>query len=660
MRAVWQRISEKLELGRDKLSTLGKFAIFSAIPIVVFGMLLSYLLNGFVYQRTLEEAKAQAELVAGVGPVQDVTMKELHEPNNSARWQVLETALRKTPLGRVGSTFNVWNSDLQIVYSSDTSVLGHTSYDRHYLDEAFAGETQAFTTTPDEGGDDLLSLMTPLRAADNPEPIGVLELTVPYKPVAHEIKKDFRLFYIVLLLGLNLLYAALFIVMLKSSHRLRKRAQEHEHQALHDVLTGLPNRALFRDRVKQALRIADRENQTVAVMLMDLDRFKEINDTLGHHHGDIVLQETARRLKGALRDTDTIARLGGDEFAVVLPHVPDPATIVLVAEKIHDALSVPFIVQGLSLDVGVSIGVAFFPGHGKDVDTLIQRADVAMYLAKTAQSGCEIYAEEKDQYTPSRLALVGELRQAIDNEEFVVYYQPKVDLKTGAVSGVEALIRWDHPLRRLIGPQEFIPLAEHTGLIDPLTMYVLNETLKQAKEWRDAGHDLKVAVNLSARSVLDGDFPNKVSELLRKWHVPPSSLAFEITESMILSDPTQAAATLSAFNRMGIEISIDDFGTGYSSLVNLRSLPLTELKIDRSFVTNMGVDENDAVIVRSLIDLARNLGLNVVAEGVETEETWSELNNLGCDYAQGFYNSPPMPADQLIRWLHVMAQPVVS
>ena len=659
MQAVWQGVSEKLKIGRDKLSTLGKFAIFSAIPIVLFGLLLSYLLNGFVYERTLEEAKAQAELVAGVGPVQDVTNKELHEPNNSARWQVLETALRKTPLGRVGSTFNVWNSDLQIVYSSDTSVLGHTSYDPKFLDDAFDGETQAFTTTPDDG-EDLLSLMTPLHAANDPRPIGVLELTVPYKPVAHEIKQDFRLFYVVLLVGLNLLYAGLFVVMLKSSHRLRRRAEEQEHLALHDVLTGLPNRALFRDRVKQALRVADREKQTVAVMLMDLDRFKEINDTLGHHHGDIVLQETARRLKSALRDTDTISRLGGDEFAIVIPNVPDPATIVLVAEKIRSALSVPFIVQGLSLDVGVSIGVAFFPGHGKDVDTLIQRADVAMYLAKTAQSGCEIYAEERDQYTPSRLALVGELRQAIDNEEFVVYYQPKVDLKSGEVRGVEALIRWDHPLRKMIGPNEFIPLAEHTGLIEPLTMYVLNETLKQAKEWRDAGHDLKVAVNLSARSVLDGDFPNKVSELLRKWHVPPSSLAFEITESMILTDPKQAAATLSAFNRMGIEISIDDFGTGYSSLVNLRSLPLTELKIDRSFVANMGIDENDAVIVRSLIDLARNLGLNVVAEGVETEETWTELNSLGCDYAQGFFNSPPMPADQLIRWLHVMSQPVVS
>ncbi|HET7483297.1 MAG TPA: GGDEF domain-containing protein, partial [Actinomycetota bacterium] len=341
MRNAWQRLSARLSIDDEKLSSLGKFAIFSAIPIVLFGMLLSYLLNGFVYQRTLEEATAQAELVANVGPVQDLTTKELHEPSNSARWQVLQHALENTPLGKMGATFNVWNTDRRIVFSSDQSALAQTSYDAHYLHDALSGDAQAFTTSRDEGGD-LLSLMTPLHSADGNTTIGVLELAVPYKPVAHDIKQDFRLFYIVLLIGLNLLYAALFVVMVKSSRRLRQRAEEHEHQALHDVLTGLPNRALFRDRVKQALRVAERERQTVAIALMDLDRFKEINDTLGHHHGDMVLQETARRLQRTLRDTDTIARLGGDEFAIVLPDVADPASILLVAEKVNTALSAPF------------------------------------------------------------------------------------------------------------------------------------------------------------------------------------------------------------------------------------------------------------------------------------------------------------------------------
>ena len=640
-----------------RLSTVGKYAILSAIPIVVFGMLLSYLLNDFVYRRTLSTAEDQAELVAGLGPVQDVKPSDVENGERSLRWHSLVADLEDTPLGADGSTLKVWDTDLQIVFSSDSSIVGHTSYNPRNLEEGLSGETKAYTSEPAEGEEEILSVVTPVRPTAGGRPIGVLEISVPYAPVARAVKRDFRIFYVVLVIGLNLLYVALFGVMMRASRRLRQRAEEQEHLALHDILTGLANRALFRDRVKQALRVAEREQQTVAVLLMDLDRFKEINDTLGHHHGDIVLQETARRLQATLRETDTIARLGGDEFAMVLPHVPDPAAVVLVADKIRAALRVPFIVQGLTLDVRASIGVAFFPGHGKDVDTLIQRADVAMYLAKTAQSGCEIYAVEKDQYSPSRLALVGELRQAIEHDEFVVHYQPKVDLKSGEVKGVEALLRWDHPLRKMIPPDEFIPLAEHTGLIEPLTTYVINQSLKQISQWREGGLELKVAVNLSTRSLLNAEFPEEVSKALKKWRIPPSSLQLEITEHTILADPARAAGVLSTLSTMGVELSIDDFGTGYSSFVQLRRLPLTELKIDKSFVMNMNVDENDAVIVRSLIELGRNLGLQVVAEGVESEEIWNDLTSLGCDFAQGFYTSRPMPADQLVRWLNVMSNP---
>ena len=653
MREIWERLGER---AGERVNTLGKFAVVSAIPILIFGLSLSYLLNDFVYERTLETAEAHAKIVARIGPVEDVSQSDLHATRGAARWRDLEAALRDTALGPPGSELLVWDKNLQIVYSSDRSKIGHTSFEPSQLKQALRGETQSFTTTPEGESEELLKVVTPLKGARG-VPVGALEISVPYRPLARSIKRDFRIFYVVLLVGLNLLYVAIFGVLVRASKRLRRRAEEQEHLALHDVLTGLANRALFRDRVKQALRVGERENQTVAVMLMDLDHFKEINDTLGHHHGDIVLQETARRLQHTLRETDTIARLGGDEFAVVLPNVPDPAAVLHVAEKVRDSLRVPFIVQGLTLDVRASIGVAFFPGHGRDVDTLLQRADVAMYLAKTAQSGCEIYTVEKDQYSPSRLALVGELRAAIDENQFLVHYQPKVDLKTGYVKGVEALIRWNHPLRNLIPPDEFIPLAEHTGLIDELTFYVLNESLRQVSEWRDQGLDLTVAVNLSARSLLDAEFPEEVSKLLRTWQANPSSLQLEITESTILADPARAAGTLNTLSRMGVELSIDDFGTGYSSLVHLRRLPLKELKIDKSFVMNMSADENDAVIVRSLIDLGRNLGLQVVAEGVETEAIWNELARLGCDYAQGFYMSRPMPADQLSRWLNVMAQP---
>ncbi|MGH2806497.1 MAG: bifunctional diguanylate cyclase/phosphodiesterase [Actinomycetota bacterium] len=647
MHELWERLSERT-------TTLGKFAVVSAIPILIFGMALSYLLNDFVYERTLETAEADAEIVARVGPLLDVKEHELVA--NAERWSELKQALEGTVLGPKGSTFSIWDSDLQIVYSSNRELIGHTSFQPQPFREALRGETGSFTTTPQGEDEEQLKVVTPIKATDG-DPIGALEVSVPYRPLARAVKRDFRLFYAVLLVGLNLLYIAIFGTLARASKRLRRRAEEQEHLALHDVLTGLANRALFRDRVKQALRLGEREEQTVAVLLMDLDHFKEINDTLGHHHGDIVLQETARRLQHTLRETDTIARLGGDEFAMVLPNVPDPASVIHVAEKIRDALRVPFIVQGLTLDVRASIGAAFSPGHGRDVDTLLQRADVAMYLAKTAQSGFEIYAVEKDQYSPGRLALVGELRHAIEHDEFLIHYQPKIDLRTGEVKGVEALLRWNHPLRKLIPPDEFIPVAEHTGLIDALTAYVLDQALQQTQEWREHGLDLKVAVNLSARSLLDNEFPAQVSMALRKWRVPPSSLTLEITESTILSDPARAAGVLNTLSRMGVELSIDDFGTGYSSLVHLRRLPLKELKIDKSFVLNMGIDDNDRVIVRSLIDLGRNLGLQVVAEGVETEDVWNALLKLGCDYAQGFFNSRPMPAEQLTRWLNVMAQP---
>ncbi|MDQ3940746.1 MAG: diguanylate cyclase, partial [Actinomycetota bacterium] len=427
MQDLWHRLTERL-------STLGRFAVITAIPIVVFGMTLSYLLNDFVYERTLENAVADAELVAEAASLDAVRDRDLTAATGAFKWRQLEAALDDTALGPAGSTFTVWDDGFRIVYGTDPAVGTDRLAQDEHLEQALEGTTESFTTTPEGEDEELLKVITPL-ANSRGEVIGALEISTPYQPLARDIKRDFRVFYAVLLIGLNLLYAAIFVVAARASRRLRKRAEEQEHLALHDVLTGLANRALFRDRVTYALHIAEREGQTIAVLLMDLDHFKEINDTLGHHHGDIVLQETARRLRHTLRDTDTIARLGGDEFAMVLPHVPDPATVLVVADKIREALQVPFIVQGLTLEVRASIGAAFYPGHGRDVDTLLQRADVAMYLAKAAQSGCEIYAVEKDQYTPGRLALVGELRKGIHHNEFFLEYQPKVELKTGEVKG---------------------------------------------------------------------------------------------------------------------------------------------------------------------------------------------------------------------------------
>jgi len=430
-----------------------------------------------------------------------------------------------------------------------------------------------------------------------------------------------------------------------------RQAALSEYQALHDDLTNLPNRVLLHDRIHQSILGIEREKSLVAVMLMDLDRFKEVNDTLGHHSGDLLLQQIGPRLRSILRESDTVARLGGDEFAILLPNVLDRPAAVQVADKIKRALDLPFEIQGLKLNIEASIGISFAPDHGRDVDTLIQRADVAMYVAKGSGSGYAIYTPEQDRHSPNRLVLVGQVRQAMEDQEISLYYQPKADLITGQVRGVEALVRWNHPERGLLMPDEFIPLTENTGLIEPLTLYLIETAVRQCRVWRDAGVDLVVSVNVSARSLLDHELPDQIEAVLQKWNVPPGSLRLEITESTIMEDPVRALAVLDGLHRREIGLALDDFGTGYSSLSYLKRLPVDELKIDKSFVTNMHIDDDDAVIVRSTIDLGRNLGLEVVAEGVETKEHWDQLTELGCATAQGYYLSRPIAAGEFMQWL---------
>jgi diguanylate cyclase (GGDEF)-like protein len=431
---------------------------------------------------------------------------------------------------------------------------------------------------------------------------------------------------------------------------LRRQADRNEHQALHDALTGLPNRTLFRDRIEQALLTARREGGEVTVLLMDLDRFKEVNDTLGHHAGDLLLKEVGSRLRGALRASDTVARLGGDEFGILLKSAGTAAACPVIS-AIREVVEEPIVIQGLPVGVEASIGAAVYPQHGEDVDTLLQLADVAMYVAKRDHSAYALYDPLTDSRDPARLTLVGELRRAIDDRELVLHYQPKASLRSGEVDAVEALLRWNHPVRGLVPPDEFIPLAQQTGLIKPLTLYVLEEALWQCSEWERQGLSLSVAVNLSMRNLLDLDFPDDVERLIGAAGVDPSRLELEITESTMLTNPVRVKAVLGRLHAMGIRLSIDDFGTGYSSLAYLSSLPVSVIKIDRSFVMTMLHDENDAVIVRSTIDLGRNLGLDVVAEGVESEEIWERLDGLGCDTAQGFFLSRPLPAEALGAWL---------
>lgn len=419
------------------------------------------------------------------------------------------------------------------------------------------------------------------------------------------------------------------------------------HLAYHDALTDLPNRVLLHDRLRQALLGAQRAREPLAVMVLDLDGFKTINDSLGHHAGDHVLQEVAARLRALLREGDTVARLGGDEFAVMLPRT-DSEGATLAAVKILQALSGPLMVEGRPLVVGGSLGIASFPEHGSSADALLQKADIAMYVAKCGAFGYAVYAPDRDRPAHRRLTLMTELRHSIERGQFSFDYQPIVSLQTGLVVCVEALARWDHPEQGRLPPSEFIELAEHTGLIEPLTMLLLDKALA---EWsgRDRLLSIAVAVNLSPRSLRDPDLPDRIADVLRLRHASPSALVFEITENVLMSDAPRSLTCLSRLHEMGVTLAIDDFGAGYSSLSYLRRLPVDQLKIDRSFVS--GLVAGDDAIVRSTIELAHNLGLTVVAEGVESVEARDRLQALGCDAAQGNFIAAPGSAIDVRRWV---------
>ncbi len=444
-------------------------------------------------------------------------------------------------------------------------------------------------------------------------------------------------------------------MVLDQTNDLRNQTVALEYQvmydATHDSLTGLPNRVLLLDRLDQAVHAAFREKQSLAFIILDLDHFKDINDTLGHHSGDQVLKHVALRLEGVMRESDTLARLGGDEFAIMLPLVKERKGVQVFIEKIQNAFLSPFIVGGLHLDVKASIGIAICPEHGKDVDTIMQRADVAMYVAKQNNDGFVIYSPELDKHNPKRLTLMGELRQAIVNGDLVLHYQPKINTIDSSTSGVEALVRWQHEEYGLIPPADFISLAERTGLIKQIFLWVVRTALTQAEQWHKDQIKISIAVNLSPSTLLDIDLPDIITGLLASSNVPACYLTFEITEGSLIKDPVRALENLVRLAKMGINISIDDYGTGYSSLAYLKKMPITELKIDQSFVQDMLKNENDAVIVRSTIDLAHNMGIKVVAEGVEEKETAAQLKLLGCDMIQGFYYSKPLSGKELGDWM---------
>lgn len=419
--------------------------------------------------------------------------------------------------------------------------------------------------------------------------------------------------------------------------------------AYHDALTQLPNRTLFYDRLQQGILAAIRESKTLALLILDLDRFKEINDTMGHHNGDLLLKQVGSRLWDLLRESDSVARLGGDEFAVLLPDVSYEGAIS-IAQKALTLLQGPYTIEGENIDVQVSIGIALFPQHGEDAGTLMRHADMAMYVTKPVGHGYSVYSPEQFQQKPRRLALMRELRYAIEREEFLLHYQPKIDLRTKRVIGAEALVRWQHPLAGLIPPDQFIPLAERSGLIKPLTQWVINTALRQCQGWHSAGKEISIAVNLSVTNWQDPELPDQVSRRLQACGVTPGWLELEITENRMMENPAHIAEVLKRLGNVSV-IALDAFGTGYSWLSHLKKMPINMIKIDKSFIMDMMADENNTELVISIITLAHKLGLKVVAQGVENKETLDQLAALDCDAAQGYFMAPPLTPQEFTQWI---------
>ena len=434
---------------------------------------------------------------------------------------------------------------------------------------------------------------------------------------------------------------------LRADHR--QAEQTIERMAFHDALTGLPNRTLLETRLAEAIAAARQQNRSLALLMLDVDRFREVNEVIGYGRGDKLLQGLGQRLQRVLDDHDMLAHFGRDEFAILLTQA-DANHATETAQRILKALEEPFDLSEFRVEVRLSIGIALFPGHGTDPEMLILRADAAMYRAKRAHSGFAMFRGDKESENLRRLSLVGDLRRAIEDNQLLLYYQPKVDMRSRALVGVEALVRWQHPRLGMVPPDQFVPLAEHTGLIQPLTHWVLSSALGQAYAWHEAGLATPIAVNLSMPNLRDPRLPGRISGIMTTWGAQPDWLQIEVTESSLMEDPAGTLEVLRRLDSMGIKLFVDDFGTGYSSLSYLQKLPIDAIKIDKSFVLGLPGDKDSQVIVRSTIDMAHDLGLKVVAEGVENRQIWDRLIEMDCDVAQGAYVSEPVPAERFVEW----------
>ena len=644
-------------LPRATLRLFVASAALSLVPVVLLGLAMGASYRGEARRRGVAEGRSEAQLIAQTAIEPDLHPTPLG-PGRLRSGQVFDD-LNRVAHSAVGDhhVLRLRIRDLAgtVVYSDDGS--GFSAKPEDEAIDAAHGEIVADLTRLNSDANDsgnvgpaAVEVYQPLVAGHPEQRVGVLEIYLPYAPIEADVASGLHRLLLDLAIGLAALYLVLFLISLSVSRGLRRQVAVNAFVADHDPLTQLANRRMFHRSIAEALDRA-KGKHPIAIAIVDLDRFKDVNDSLGHLSGDAVLVDLARRLEAELPPTDTLARLGGDEFGIL---VEDPSDIETHLGRVRDAIGREIEVSDLPVSVEASIGYVVADGADGDVGELLRRADVALYIAKEQHAGAVRYEEADDFYDPANLVLIAELRRAIDAGELVLHYQPKAQFANGSFDSVEALVRWNHPVRGLLHPDVFLPLIEPTDLIDPLTDWVLTRALTDIRDLHSL-RPIAVAVNVSARNFSRDDFPDRVLRAIQEVGVAPERLTIEITETALLADPVRAALALSQLDAFGVRISLDDFGTGQTSLRYLTSLPIDELKIDMTFVSDMLENPSHEAIVRAIVDLGRNLGLRVVAEGIETREVFRALQQAGCDVGQGYLLSRPMPVGDLPRFLGAVA-----
>jgi diguanylate cyclase len=628
------------------------YAVASLVPVLVLGIVLSSNYRREGHDRALSQGRAQAAVIEQMAIAPMLGKQDLREGLDERERDGLMQATQLAVFAESVVRLRVRSFDGRVVFSDDGTTAGALRTSDPAFRRAAVGERDVSIVDPD-GRAKVLRALLPIVPNATGRATGVLELYLPYAPIAAQVTAQLHGAYWRLAAALAVLYLVLALISWSTTRRLRRHASDREYEALHDGLTGLPNRTWFRREADAAVDQAD-PGCHGAIVLLDLDRFKEVNDTLGHHAGDELLQVAAQRLREALRTDDLLARLGGDEFGIVLPGVRGEREAAEVVGDVRRRLVDDVELDGVRVAIEASFGVALFPDHGTTTEQLLQRADAAMYQAKRLSAGIVIHdpaALLSTVVDTDGLAVHGELRRAIDEDELRLVYQPKFSVGTGDAIGLEALVRWEHPRRGLLGPAAFLPEAERSSLIQPLTEWVLRRALADRAEWCAAGVVLPVSVNVSARNLEAAGFPERVLDLLDAAGATPADIVIEVTETALAANAEAVNAAVGILADAGVAISVDDFGMGSTSLSGLRTLPVSELKIDRAFVSGLDGSPQDRSIVRAIIELAHGLGFSVTAEGVETPAVQEWLRRAGCDTAQGYHLARPAPWAELLPLL---------